>query len=115
MQSQLERLAKLNAEYRRKTTLNQKRSENLIQEKTDLQAQLHDKEQQINRIKDRLKDQHDMQNSMEGAPSPRTSVCEGLTFLTSVHIYTISDRLHFNCEHQDLPCCNVMVGSDCTD
>ena len=53
-QSQLERLAKLNADYRRKTTLTQQQAKYLIQEKTDLQAQLHDKEQQINHMKENL-------------------------------------------------------------
>ena len=53
-QSQLERLAKLNADYRRKTTLTQQQAKHLIQEKTDLQAQLHDKEQQINHMKENL-------------------------------------------------------------
>ena len=38
MQSQLERMAKLNADYRRKTTLTQQRAQNLIQEKADLQV-----------------------------------------------------------------------------
>lgn len=73
MQLQLERLARLNADYRRKTTLNQRQAETLIQEKSDLQAQLHDKEQQISRIKDRLS-QHEMASSIEGSLTPRTSV-----------------------------------------
>lgn len=57
MQSQLERLAKLNVDYRRKTTLTQRQAQNLIQEKADLQAQLHDKEQRIMRIKDHIREQ----------------------------------------------------------
>lgn len=75
MQLQLERLARLNADYRRKTTLNQRQAETLIQEKSDLQAQLHDKEQHITRIKDRL-NTHDMSASVEGSllTTPRTSV-----------------------------------------
>ncbi|ELT88429.1 hypothetical protein CAPTEDRAFT_107521 [Capitella teleta] len=74
MQLQLERLARLNADYRRKTTLNQRQAETLIQEKSDLQAQLHDKEQHITRIKDRL-NTHDMSASVEGSllTTPRTS------------------------------------------
>ena len=56
MQQQLERLAKLNVDYRRKTALTQRRSQVLIQEKADLQAQLHDKEQQINQIKEHMVD-----------------------------------------------------------
>lgn len=66
MQQQLERLAKLNVDYRRKTALTQKRAQGLIQEKADLQAQLHDKEQQITVIRDRvLKEDSD---SAPGSP-----------------------------------------------
>ena len=56
MQLQLERLAKLTVDYRRKTALTQKRSQSLIQEKAELQAQLLDKEQQITQIKDNIVD-----------------------------------------------------------
>ena len=55
MQAQLERLAKLNADYRRKTSLSQRQTAHLVQEKADLQMQLTDKEQQISQIKERLK------------------------------------------------------------
>ena len=47
MQFQLERMARLIAEYRRKTTFNQRQAVQLISDKTQLQSQLHAKEKQI--------------------------------------------------------------------
>ena len=60
----MERIAKLNADYRRKNRLTQQQATNLIQEKADLQAQLHDKEQQICKIKELMREQ----DNTEGAP-----------------------------------------------
>ena len=60
----MERLAKLNADYRRKTNMTQHKAQNLIQEKVDLEGQLHEKEQQINQMKDHIKE----------IESPHTSV-----------------------------------------
>ena len=52
LQQQLERMAKLTVDYRRKTAVTQRQSQKLVEEKADLQAQLHDKEQQIMQIRE---------------------------------------------------------------
>ena len=77
MQLQLERLAKLTVDYRRKTALTQKRSQSLIQEKAELQAQLLDKEQQITQIKDNIVD-------AETPESPSVSQ----VFSVCIHIFS---------------------------
>ncbi|XP_064619409.1 RILP-like protein 1 isoform X2 [Lineus longissimus] len=52
--AQLERIAKVNAEIRRKQTVTAKQARVLITEKADLQTALQDKEQQIQKIKEHL-------------------------------------------------------------
>ncbi|CAD5119318.1 DgyrCDS8276 [Dimorphilus gyrociliatus] len=65
LQGQLERLARLNADFKRRNSLTQRHAQSLIAEKVDLQAQLHDKEQQITVIRDRLQ-----QESLDSPTSP---------------------------------------------
>lgn len=74
VQAQLERLVRLNADYRRKTTLTQRQSKNLIQEKAELQAQLHDKEQQISRIHDGMKEHEMVDGHPPSSPVSRPSL-----------------------------------------
>jgi len=57
MQGQIERFARLNATMRSQTAISQQRAQALIQEQVDLQVQLHDKEQEVKKIRDRLREQ----------------------------------------------------------
>ena len=54
MQMQLENMAKLNADIRRRTSQTQQRSQTLITDKAELETQIRDKEQQIQIIKEQL-------------------------------------------------------------
>lgn len=65
LQQQNDRVTKLNSDYRRKTKLTQRQAQNLISEKVELQGELHDKEQLIEKIKEQM-DEH--QN--HSLPSP---------------------------------------------
>merc|ERR1712226_1058465 len=71
LQSQLERLARINADYRRKTSLTQQKAQALVQEKVDLQTQLHDKEQHISKIKEKMQEMDSMDGPPGGPQSPR--------------------------------------------
>ena len=66
MQAQLKQLAKLNADLRRKNNNTQRQARNLIEERTDLETQLQEKEQQISQIKEKLMNQ----DSLESPESP---------------------------------------------
>ncbi|XP_078598693.1 RILP-like protein 1 isoform X3 [Branchiostoma floridae x Branchiostoma japonicum] len=54
LQSQVERLAKVNHDLRRKQALTQQQGKSLVEEKAHLQASLQGKEQEIAALKDRL-------------------------------------------------------------
>lgn len=58
-------MAKLTVDYRRKTAVTQRQSQKLVEEKADLQAQLHDKDQQIMKIRENI--------NSEAAQSPSDS------------------------------------------
>ena len=66
MQLQLDRLTTLNVDFRRRASLTRRQAHALIQEKTELQAQLHDKEQLIARAREKLK----RQSSSDDTSSP---------------------------------------------
>jgi seryl-tRNA synthetase len=66
--AQLERIAKVNAEIRRKQRLTAKQARVLITEKADLQTQLQDKEQQIQKIKEHL-DKECLESPSSTAPT----------------------------------------------
>jgi len=55
IQSQLERSRKQNSEYKRKTSSGQTQVQSLIEDKSELEAQLHDRDVQIGRLKERLR------------------------------------------------------------
>ena len=57
MQGQIERLARLNATMRNQTAISQQRAQALIQEQVELQVQLHDKEHEIKKIREQLREQ----------------------------------------------------------
>ncbi|XP_013413976.1 RILP-like protein 1 isoform X2 [Lingula anatina] len=69
LQAQLERMAKVNTDLRRKTNHTTKQAKHLIEEKSDLQVQLQDKEQQIHKIQEMLKQQ---EVEHHAAPPPQT-------------------------------------------
>ncbi|KAI8502851.1 protein transport from ciliary membrane to plasma membrane [Branchiostoma belcheri] len=54
LQSQVERLAKVNHDLRRKQAITQQQGKSLVEEKAHLQASLQGKEQEITALKDRL-------------------------------------------------------------
>ncbi|XP_066292859.1 RILP-like protein 1 isoform X4 [Branchiostoma lanceolatum] len=60
LQSQVERLAKVNHDLRRKQAITQQQGKSLVEEKAHLQASLQGKEQEITALKDRLGLQGDL-------------------------------------------------------
>jgi len=63
-QSQMERLTKVNADLRRKSTLNTRQTHKLMEDKAELEAKLRDMEQQLLLIKDKLRI-HEADSSQE--------------------------------------------------
>ena len=57
MQGQVERLARLNSNMRHQSNVTQHRAQTLIQEQVDLQVKLHEKEQEILKIRDKMREQ----------------------------------------------------------
>ncbi|XP_064612688.1 RILP-like protein 1 isoform X2 [Liolophura sinensis] len=70
LQAQLERMAKVNADLRRKNTTSRKQARGLLEEKADLQTQIQDKENQIAQIQRLLHDQDstELTNSCPASP-----------------------------------------------
>ncbi|VEL38510.1 unnamed protein product [Protopolystoma xenopodis] len=54
MQQQADRLAKLNAELRRKHCINRRQADKLLEDKTDLELQLQAKEQLVRQMRDHI-------------------------------------------------------------
>jgi predicted ribosome-associated RNA-binding protein Tma20 len=55
LQSQIEQLTRLNAEHRRRSSLTRRQAQQLVEDKADLQALLHEKDHEVNRIRCQLK------------------------------------------------------------
>lgn len=61
LQSQLEQIVKVNTDLRRNNSIQRKQSHTLLEEKSELEAQLADKEQQINKITSLVREQEEKQ------------------------------------------------------
>ncbi|XP_005103406.1 RILP-like protein 1 isoform X3 [Aplysia californica] len=57
LQAQLERIAKVNADLRRKNTTHKKQARTLLEEKSDLETQLHEKDLEVDHIKKLMNEQ----------------------------------------------------------
>ena len=57
LSEQLERIAKVNAELRRKNNLHKKQARVLIEERADIEVQLKEKDVQVERVQDMLRQQ----------------------------------------------------------
>lgn len=55
LQTRIDQLTKLNADHHRRASLTRRQAQQLIEDKAELQALLHDRDQEIARIRDRLK------------------------------------------------------------
>ena len=55
LQTRIDQLTKLNADHHRRSSLTRRQAQQLIEDKAELQALLHDRDQEIARIRDRLK------------------------------------------------------------
>ena len=55
LQTRVDQLMKLNADSRRRASLSRHQTQQLIEDKAELQAVLHDRDEEICRIRDRLK------------------------------------------------------------
>lgn len=70
LQSQLEQIVKVNSDLRRSNSIQRKQSHTLLEEKSELEAQLADKEQQITKITSLVREQEEKQAPQTTA-SPR--------------------------------------------
>jgi len=55
LQTRVDQLTKLNNDHRRRSSLTCRQAQQLIEDKAELQALLHDRDQEISHIRDRLK------------------------------------------------------------
>jgi len=55
LQTRVDQLTKLNNDHRRRSSLTRRQAQQLIEDKAELQALLHDRDQEISHIRDRLK------------------------------------------------------------
>ena len=55
LQTRVDQLTKLNNDYRHRSSLTLRQAQQLIEDKAELQALLHDRDQEIARVRDRLK------------------------------------------------------------
>jgi len=55
LQTQVDQLTKLNGDHRRRASLSRRQAQQLIEDKAELQALLHDRDHEISRVRDRLK------------------------------------------------------------
>lgn len=69
LQTQLEQVVKVNTELRKKNTTHKKQSRTLLEEKSELEAQLVDKEQQINQIQEIMRDQESQEEDRVDTPT----------------------------------------------
>ena len=65
LQAQLERIAKVNADLRRKANTHKKQSRALLEEKVDLESQLHSKDAEVEHIKKLIKEQEQFEEQRE--------------------------------------------------
>lgn len=70
LQSQLEQIVKVNSDLRRSNSIQRKQSHTLLEEKSELEAQLADKEQQITKITSLVREQEEKQ-APQTTPAPR--------------------------------------------
>ncbi|XP_061197201.1 RILP-like protein 1 isoform X2 [Saccostrea echinata] len=71
LQSQLDQIVKVNADLRRSNSIQKKQAHTLLEEKSELEAQLADKEQQITKITQMIKEQDEIQTQQSTAsPQP---------------------------------------------
>ncbi|XP_078335996.1 RILP-like protein 1 isoform X1 [Crassostrea virginica] len=71
LQSQLEQIVKVNSDLRRSNSIQKKQAHTLLEEKSELEAQLTDKEQQIKKITHMIKEQEERQTqNQETSPKP---------------------------------------------
>lgn len=71
LQSQLEQIVKVNSDLRRSNSIQRKQSHTLLEEKSELEAQLADKEQQITKITSLVREQEEKQApQITAAPRP---------------------------------------------
>lgn len=71
LQSQLEQIVKVNSDLRRSNSIQRKQSHTLLEEKSELEAQLADKEQQITKITSLVREQEEKQAPQTtAAPRP---------------------------------------------
>lgn len=71
LQSQLEQIVKVNTDLRRNNSIQRKQSHTLLEEKSELEAQLADKEQQINKITSLVREQEEKQATQATTVAPR--------------------------------------------
>ena len=55
LQTRVDQLTKQNNDHRRRASLSRRQAQQLIEDKADLQALLHDRDQEICHVRDRLK------------------------------------------------------------
>ncbi|XP_062611381.1 RILP-like protein 1, partial [Saccostrea cucullata] len=74
LQSQLDQIVKVNADLRRSNSIQKKQAHTLLEEKSDLEAQLADKEQQITKITQMIQEQEQIQTQQSTAKPPHPSL-----------------------------------------
>ncbi|GFO35958.1 rilp-like protein 1, partial [Plakobranchus ocellatus] len=65
LQAQLERIAKVNGDLRRKANTHKKQSRALLEEKVELESQLHSKDAEVDHIKKLIKEQEQYEEQRE--------------------------------------------------
>lgn len=94
LQSQLEQIVKVNSDLRRSNSIQRKQSHTLLEEKSELEAQLADKEQQITKITSLVREQEEKQAPQTTAaprlPHPSLEVVRTTFYNDSIEcrIYT---------------------------
>lgn len=94
LQSQLEQIVKVNSDLRRSNSIQRKQSHTLLEEKSELEAQLADKEQQITKITSLVREQEEKQAPQTTAaprlPHPSLEVVRTTFYKDSIEcrIYT---------------------------
>jgi len=68
LQTRIDQLTKLNSDHRRRASLSRRQAQQLIEDKAELQALLHDRDQEISHIRDRLK-RYSRDAAVDGLPS----------------------------------------------
>ncbi|CAH1231357.1 RILPL1 [Branchiostoma lanceolatum] len=91
LQSQVERLAKVNHDLRRKQAITQQQGKSLVEEKAHLQASLQGKEQEITALKDRLGLQGDLGDQIIKEESSDMAQLDDTTRLDGKLVIDLSD------------------------